>query len=256
MSKKIILCVLFLLFGAFSLVAQTEEKQWEYLVIFDDGTNDINDLGRKNWELIGIAPSGINDGYTTGPARFIFKRQYNFERNKYETELKKKNEGQSNQPQVEFVNLDVVEKQSAQKVNEEKVKAKLAQAIKQVKGFSILSFKPYAWFPNANDKRAGGEIVIDGSKELLKDGNKYRSSEVDEFIRRTANEIYEAFGLKPKYANQPPFTPYFQVNAPGVNIRLSVVVIYNGVTKTLAEGAVQGDWEDTQTPIAAAGVEK
>ena len=247
MSKKIFLCALFLLCSSFSLVAQTTNQQWEYLVISENEKN-LNDLGQQNWELVSVVPPGLNDGYSTGSTRFIFKRPFDVLRNSREAELKKRLEEQSRQSQVELVNLDALEIQSAQKEDEEKAKAKIEQEIKRIKGFSVLSFKPYAWFPNANDRRIGGELVIDGSKELLKEGNKYRASEVAKFIRQAGNEIYRMIDLTSKGDNQEPFLPYFNGYRRGVIIKLSVVVIYNGVTKTLAEGTIQGDWEATRKP--------
>ena len=247
MSKKLFLCALFLLCSSFSLVAQTTNQQWEYLVI-NEGEKNLNDLGQQNWELVGVVPPSLSDGTTNGIARFIFKRPFDAFRNSQEAELKKKNEEQSRQSQVELVNLDALEIQSARTEDEEKAKAKIEQEIKRIKGFSILSFKPYASIPNAIDRRIGGELVIDGSKELLKDGNKYRASEVATFIRQAGNEIYRMIDLTSKDANQEPFVPYFYGYRTGVTIKLSVVVIYNGVTKTLTEGTVQGDWEATRKP--------
>ena len=247
MSKKIFLCALFLLCSSFSLVAQTTNQQWEYLVI-NEGEKNLYDLGQQNWELVSVVPPSLSDGTTNGIARFIFKRPFDVLRNSREAELKKRLEEQSRQSQVELVNLDALEIQSARTEDEEKAKARIAQAIKQVKGFSVLSFKPYASFFNVNVPSIGGEIVIDGSKELLKEGNKYRASEVAKFIRQAGNEIYRMIDLTSKGDNQEPFLPYFSGYQPGVSIKLSVVVIYNGVTKTLAEGTVQGDWETTRKP--------
>ncbi len=240
MFKTISVCVLILAAFGFTTTAQTATKQWEYLVVYENGNINLNDLGQKGWELAGLTSHEGN------PNRFIFKRPYDAERSRQEAELQKTNE-QKRQPQVEFVNLDKVEEQSSQKEREEKAKYRIEQAIKGIKEFSIVSLKPEAWFPSINDRRIGGEVVIDGSKELLKDGNKYRLSEVDKFIRQAANEIYKAAGLKSRYANEEIFT-YHNSGRNGVNIKLSVVVNYKGVVKTLAEGFVQGDWEETQRP--------
>ena len=46
MSKKIFLCALFLLCSSFSLVAQTTNQQWEYLVI-NEGEKNLYDLGQQ-----------------------------------------------------------------------------------------------------------------------------------------------------------------------------------------------------------------
>ena len=238
MFKTISVCVLILAAFVFTTTAQTTATHWEYLEVYDNGNTNFNDLGRKGWELTAVI------SLETNPNRLIFKRPYDAERSRQEAQ--KTNE-QNRQPQIEFVNLDEVEKQSSQKEAEERAKLRIEQAIRSVKGFSIVSFKPSAWFPSINDRRIGGEVVIDGSKELLKDGNKYRLSEVDKFIRQAANEIYRAAELKPRYANEEAFT-YHNSGRNGVNIKLSVVVNYKGVVKTLAEGAVQGDWEETQKP--------
>lgn len=241
MFKTISVCVLILSAFVFTTMAQTATTNWEYLVVYENGNISLNDLGQKGWELAEVISLESN------PNRFIFKRPYDAERSRQEAELQKTNE-QNRQPQVEFVNLDEIEKQSSQKEAEEKAKHRIEQAIKSIKGFSIVSLKSSAWFPNVKDQRISGEVVIDGSKELLKDGNKYRASEVDKFIRQAANEIYKAAKLKAQYAGQEAFLPYYYPNKTGVNIKLSVVVNYKGATKTLAEGAVQGDWEETQRP--------
>ena len=241
MFKIISVCILSLAAFAFTTTAQTALKQWEYLVVNEYEGVNFSDLGQKGWELTGLT---FIENQST---RFIFKRPYDAERARQEAELQRTNE-QNRQPQIEFVNLDEAEKQSSQKENEEKAKSRIGQAIKSVKGFSIVSFKPNAWFPNNNARRIGGEAVIDGSKELLKDGNKYRASEVDKFIRQAANEIYKAAQLKPHFANQEIFGTYYNPNATGVNIKLSVVVNYKGAMKTLATGVVQGDWEESQRP--------
>ena len=238
MLKTISVCALILAVFVFTTMAQTAVTHWEYLEVYDNGNTNFNDLGRKGWELAAVISLELN------PNRLIFKRPYDAERSRQEAQ--KTNE-QNRQPQIEFVNLDEFEKQSSQKEAEEKAKLRIEQAVKSVKGFSIVSFKPSAWFPNINDRRSGGEVVIDGSKELLKDGNKYRLSEVDKFIRQAANEIYKAAELKPRYANEETFT-YHGTGGNGVNIKLSVVVNFKGVVKTLAKGFIQGDWEETQKP--------
>ena len=241
MFKTISVCVLILAAFVSTTMAQTAVTHWEYLEVNENSNFNFNDLGQKGWELTAVISLESN------PNRLIFKRPYDAERSRQEAYSQKNNE-QNRQPQVEFVNLDEVEKQSSQKEGEEKAKSRIEQAIKSVKGFSIVSLKPSAWFPSINDRRIGGEVVTDGSKELLKDGNKYRASEVDKFIRQAANEIYKAAKLKAQYAGQEAFLPYYYPNKTGVNIKLSVVVNYKGATKTLAEGVVQRDWEETQKP--------
>ena len=243
MFKIISVCILSLAAFAFTTTAQTAVTHWEYLEVKENSNFNFNDLGQKVWELTGLT---FIENQST---RFIFKRPYDAERSRQETELQKNNE-QNRQPQVEFVNLDEIEKQSSQKEAEEKAKYRIEQAIKSIKGFSIVSLKSFAWFPNIpniKDRRISGEVIIDGSKELLKDGNKYRASEVDKFIRQAANELYKSAGLKPRYANEEIFT-YHNSGGNGVKVKISVVVNYKGVAKTLAEGVVQGDWEESQSP--------
>lgn len=248
MFGRIFLCGLFLLFGSFNSAAQIDNKQWEYLVVYENGNVNFNELGQKSWELVGIVAPTISDGYSSGTGKFIFKRPFDALRSKQEAELQRKNEEQLRQQQVEFADLDAIEKQSSQKEDEEKAKIKIEQTIRGVKGLTILNIKPSAWFPSAEDRRVGAEVVIDGSKELLRDGGKYRSSEAGKFIRQAANEIYKAAQLKPRYANQEMFTTNYDSNAAGVNIKISVVINYKGTVKTLAEGMIQGDWEETRKP--------
>lgn len=237
MFKTISACILILVAFVFTTMAQTTAKQWEYLIV--NASGDLNSLGQKGWELAGLT------SHEGSIFQFILKRPYDAERSRQEAELKKANE-ESKQPQPEFVNLDEVEKQSAQKEREEKAKNRIEQAIRSIKEFSIVSLKINSSLPDSRNRSISGEVVIDGSRELLKDGNKYRSSEVDKFIRQAANEIFKAAGLKPRFASGEEVFTYYISSRNGVNIKLSVIVNYKGVVKTLAEGFVQGGSEETQ----------
>lgn len=234
MRKSILFCFLFLALFSEIATAQYESQQWEYFEINEYSSVSLNELGKKGWELIGFhQPEGQ-------PIRFILKRPYLAERTRLEAGQKAKKE-----PQIDFVDIDLTNAQSEQKEKERKADEKINQLIRKIKGYSIISVKTNSWFPNANDRRVCAEIVIDASKDLLKDETKYRSSEAKTFIRQAALEIFKATELKPKYANQEPFQEYYSANEKGVNIKLTVVVKYNGETKILAEGAAQGDWLET-----------
>lgn len=281
MLKNLLFATFFtLLFFSFSSAQNSEEFSWEYLVVsignFGDKQdfnpadkylgrrqgnvgfsqdkptqNEFDRLGTLGWELVGILPMNSGEQSNIGFAKFIFKRRLNFQRSQYESEeLKKLTQELNNKKptEPEFIDLDAVNAQSTQKEKERRANEKIEQTIRKIQGYSIISVKGTSWFPSQDDRRVTAEVVIDGTKELLKDRNKFRSSEVRNFIRQAASEIFKAAELKPLYGNQEPFQEYYDSNIKGVNIKLSVVVNYNGKTKTLAEGAVFGNWLESQYP--------
>lgn len=233
MRSLILFCLLSPALLTSAAFAQKESQQWEYLEVDGYTSRSLNELGKKGWELV------VFGRFEGAPVKFIFKRPFDAERSRMEAENAAQSEPQ--QARAQFIDLDFADAVSDRKERERRADEKIEQAIRKIKGFAVVSVKPASWFPSANDRRARADVVIDASKELLKDGNKYRSSEAAEFIRRAALEIYKAAELKPKYQNQEPFQTSFQPNLRGVNIKLSVIVSYNGNSKTVAEGAVVGD---------------
>lgn len=206
--------------------------------------NEFDRLGKLGWELVGILPMNSGEQSNISFAKFIFKRPLNVARSQSEAEDLKKITEELKIPLAktpDFVDADLLKAQSDQKQKEKEANEKIEQALKRIRGYSIISIKGLSWFPNKNDQRIAAEVVIDGTKELLTDGNKYSSSESRDFIRKVASEIFNVAELKP-LNNQEFFQEYFNPNSNGVNIKLSVVIKNNEKTKTVAEGSIVGIW--------------
>ena len=286
MPTKICIFLLLTFFASFSLFAQTTveispSEKWEYLIVsignFSDkealkvpekwigrrqGTvgffqdvqrqNEFDRLGKLGWELVEILPVSSNDQPVSDLSKFVFKRKSDPNRSLRESEELKNllAEIKITPPNVvkttDLIELDRANYEARQNEAADTARLKLEQAVKNVKGFSIVSVNSSAWFPNNNDRRVRAEVVIDASKDLLRNGNQYRASEADKFIRQAANEIYKAAQLKPQYVNQEPFATYSDANQRGVIVKIIVVVGYNGTTKTVSEGFVQGGWDETE----------
>lgn len=272
MSKKIFLCVLFLLFGAFSLFAQ-ENRQWEYLIVsvstfgdkkalsvpekwmgirqgnigFSQQTltqNEFDRLGMFGWELVGI-DDRISEGGTASKY-YVFKRIYSFSQSAYEKEQQKmliEKLSKSNPNEPEVVDLDKVESIAKQTQINNQVAEKLEQKLKSIDKFKIVEIKSNASV-STNYQNVKAEITFDGTKALLKDGNKFRSSEVKEFIRQVAEEVYKTVSLQPRFANDLFFEDnIYNQNGNGTFIQIKIVVNISGKYVTLAEGKVQGYWD-------------
>jgi hypothetical protein len=240
MKRVFLVSSIIVLFYSTSIFAQSSSpQQWEYKEVSTNFIEELNVLGKNGWELVSFFKL---ESYGNS---YIFKRPYIAERTKKENDEIREKEKLL---QSQLIDLDKVEAQSVQKENERKANEKIETAIRKIKGFSIVSIKVFSWLPTEENRRISAEVIIDASKELLKDGNKYRSSEADKLIKQIALDVYKLLELKPKYAGQEPFINQEYSNESGVQIKLSVGVNFNGTLKILTQGIIQGDWEKSQYP--------
>jgi hypothetical protein len=237
MKKMFLVSSIILLFYSAGVFAQNNLQQWEYKEVSTSVPEDLNVLGKNGWEMVSFfKQESLRTSY-------IFKRPYIAERTKKENDEIREKEKKS-----QLIDLDIIEAQSTQKEKERKANEKIETAIRKLKGFSIFLINTSSSIPDENSRRVSSEVVIDASDYLLKDGNKYRSSEAYKLSKNIADEIYKLVELKPKYAGQEPFINQKSANESSVNIKLSLIANVNGVLQTLTIGIIQGEWEKSQYP--------
>jgi hypothetical protein len=233
MRKIIFVCLLILVALFSTATAQYEQPQWEYLVIYENGNVNLNELGRKSWELVGLT---FNEG---NPVRLFFKRAYIPERTRLEAEQAKNAE--SPKVKVDFVELDQAEFVARENETANKIKNRFEQAVKN-SGIKV-EIRQISY--DSRSKQIRAFVVVDGSSVLLKDGNKYRLSEAKKYNRQIASEIFNRIGLKPTLATADSYNEngsYFP--QPG-NVLISLAtIISNGESKRfVAEGHINGNWD-------------
>lgn len=235
----------------------SEDNNYYRRYEFAGGQAALDSLGKVGWELIAVIPQNAGEsGSNQADAQFVFKRRFDAARSQREAEQQKLRETQATEKtpaqattkKIEFVDLDRAEIVAAQKSVEAKAAARLEQALKNLKDISFADVKVRAYFqPNA-EPRTQAEIVIDGSRVLLKD-NKYRASEAQTYLRQIATDIFNRVGLRKSDINNDFFLPnygYFNQNndSPPVQIRVSLNVAVGDQTKTVAVGFISGVWAD------------
>jgi len=283
MFTKILSFTLVIVFGCCLLSAQTPKKSvsdetWEYLVVsvttfgdkeylniankwlgrrqgslgFQQDTstqNEFDRLGKLGWELVGIVPGGAGESQASiENSRFIFKRQFDAARSAHEIEESKQlaNETKSNQPNKgkaeNLVELDQAQFVSKQNEVAGKAKARLEQAIKNTSIGSVTNLRTRNF---SNILQVTGEVIVDASSALLKDGNKYRLSEAKKYTRQIAAELFNKIGLRQVSPNEDFFSEYRNSNNGEVFIKLSIVINHNGADRKIAEGYINANWIET-----------
>ena len=276
MLKKLF-CLYFLMLFCFQAsFAQTANQPWEYLIVSVSNSNDKKELsvpakwmgirqgnvgfiqqtltqnefdrlGILGWELVGVDDQIGETG--TVSKNYIFKRIFSSEQSNYEKELQKmllEKLSKSNTNEAEVVDLDKLERDNKQTQINNQVAGKLEQKLKSISKFKLFDIKSSASiFKDYKNVRA--EITVDGTQSLLTESNKYRSSEVDSFIRQVAEEVYKTVGLQPTYANQPFFeNDIYNPNGNETFIQIKVVVNVGGKYITLAQGKTRGFWDEVK----------
>lgn len=284
MFSKIFCLIFIAAIGVCSSFAQTatvsvSDESWEYLVISiiylsdkedfsvadkwigrrqgkvglsqDPKTqNELDRIGKLGWQLVGIMPANVNDNPSLENSKFIFKRKLDLARSEREAEELKKllDEIKTNPPKpiniTNLIELDTADFFAQQNEVADKAKARLEQAIKNT---SITSIVNLTTRYNSNGKQTYAEIVVDGSSALLKDGNKYRLSEAKTYTRQIAVELFNKIGLKQVSPNE----DFYKEQGSGgfsyqgeVSILLSVAIKYNGTTRNITSGYINGNWSE------------
>lgn len=275
MSKKLLAALFLFVFGI-SVSAQSITKQWEYLEVsqiqstsFDadgkriyvnyrsynffnagktvSGTASLDWLGKSGWELVGAISTGENNSDT----KLVFKRIYNEQRSKREIEeLEKTFKAQTKTPTADLIDLDAQE--ARQKLDEfnRREEERLRAALSRINDVpvKIISVKSSAYTPNKTSLAA--EIVVDGTSVLLKDGNKYRSSEAKNYLQQVGKQIVKLLELDADVflQNYGRFQiGEFSVSSQGeINIGVSAVVNYQAKQNVVAQGVVRGNRKEVK----------
>lgn len=212
---------------------QDTNQQWEYLVVYENGNVNLNELGRKSWELVSLT---FNEGQ---PVRFFFKRPYIPERTRLEAEQAKNAEKKPSK--VDFIELDQADFDNTVKETADKIKSKFEQALKNsgVK-FEILEF-------STRNKQIYSKISVDGSSDLLQDGNKYRLSKAKIYLRQIATEIFEKSGMTRVSPTAEFYYEVYPVIDRGNTTILISLILNNGEAKKIVKtGYITGNWTNPE----------
>lgn len=205
----------------------------------------------SGWELVGVV------SYEQYPNSLYFKRQYDKTRTEKEIEwLKKEFDKESKglketKPASVLTDLDNIEtKQNLEQFNISE-ETKWRASLEQIKNLplKIINVKSDSLY---NQRTwVGAEVVLDATSVLLKDGNKYRSSDADQYFRESAKQIFEALGQQitlrdvnshAQLISRGSFKPSpigaFYFSTAGVSLKISVIVNYKGQQIIVAQGEI------------------
>jgi len=152
----------------------------------------LDKLGQFGWELVGVV------GAIGGDQEFILKRQYDPARSEKETELVQAEGKRLRQVAAELaakqatetaealVDMDAVEKAA----RDESKRSELEKQLREV-----ISSGNYSLVDMHVPVKDYVMITIDGSSQLLKDGNKYRASEARSLAQSIVTGIATSLGL-------------------------------------------------------------
>jgi hypothetical protein len=203
----------------------------------------MDTLGKFGWELIGIV------GAIGGDQEMVFRRAYDPEQSKVEATLIRE-EGErllaaqrevaSNLAQADFVDLDAIEKAAAIAQTRQKEEARLKTAIESLNNPAIVEVKVVSSATSPDGSALTAEVTVDGTAQLLKEGNKYRSSEAQALAKQVATAIYRAAGLSSRYESD----SYLSYALGEVKINALVRISYQGKQKIVATANAGGKWPD------------
>ncbi len=274
MFKKFAFSLFLCIFTISIVSAQSTNKQWEYLEVSEinssynypniesfpyrtynffnegkviSGTASLDWLGKSGWELVGAISTGENNSST----KLVFKRPYNQQRTKNEIEqLSKTFAVQTKIPTADLIDLDAqATKQKLDDFNRrEEERLKVALASINNLPVKVISVKSMASSPDRTGLAA--EIVIDGTSILLKDGNKYRSSEAVNYLQEVNKRIIDSLKLEASLFSQIhsnfPIGKFPENPNGGISIGISVIINYKEKQNVVAQGYVSGRWKETK----------
>lgn len=222
-------------------VGWREDNYGNRLVRYADNRSTqavLDEMGKRGWELISVASAEIKS--------FVFKRPFIATRSAKETaELEKLEQDVKAgiKPVVKkepLVDLDRADARAADDALANQAKSKLEQAIRNAGLESLVSVKTQY---SSYSRESWAEVMIDGSAQLLKDGNKYRETEAKKYVNEVADKLFKNSGLQ-----QVPGTDRYYFDIGGVSkrgeivINLSVFIKYNGRDSIVSRGAITGNW--------------
>ena len=214
------------------------------LVRYGDNANYqavLDDLGKAGWELVSVIPPAENQVVS-----YIFKRQYDRGRSQRETAEVQRLERDAKAgvtPTVKkepLVDLDRAEVKAADDAVANKAKIRLEEAIKNAGLTSLVSLRINY---SAYNKETWAELTFDGSSALLKDGNKYRTSDAKKYAEELAGELFKKSGLQQVPGSDKYYFDSGNVDRKGeITVRLAVIIKYNGRDNYVSGGFITGNW--------------
>jgi hypothetical protein len=167
---------------------------------------NMDKLGRFGWELVAAV------GMIGGDQEFIFKRPFDQNRSLSESaliaeegrrieEMEKAMEaeqaGKAKQSADELIDLDEAERMAREAESRDTAEILLEQAVYEVASKPLIQdlkivCKEEMWPPSGRVT-----VILDATAQLLKDGNKYRSSEARDFAAKFVQDFVKAAGLEP-----------------------------------------------------------
>ncbi len=197
----------------------------------------IDVLGKFGWELVAVV------GAIGGDQEMVFKRPFDPQRSEKEAEMIR-NEGELLRKikEAEFkqstttnvlVDLDAEERRAAVAATRKSQEVRLRTVIDELKNPDISVDYIFSSADSPEDVDVSASLSVDGTEELLSDGNKYRSSEAERFASSTADIVFRAAGLK---RNQ--YSEYLG----HVRITVHVFINFGGKREVVATVRRTGDW--------------
>lgn len=220
------------------------------IVIANEGLTTqryMDTLGKFGWELVGAL------GAIGGDQEMLFKRPYDEGRSKQEEELIKQ-EGDRLQkvleeeraksatiaPVTELVDLDEVERTVARNANRRAQEERLKTAAASITDTPLRAKSILSNAYTEKDINVSATFVMDGTSQLLSEGNKYRSSAASQLGTTALRALLNNAGVRvnPIYANYP--TLGYSLGK--VKVAIEVVVVHNGKEKVVATVRSGGEW--------------
>jgi len=232
--------------------------------------SQMDTLGKFGWELVGVV------GAIGGDQQMLFRRSFDADRSIKEAEmikaegarllaaqekaskdqaaqekiaLEKAEKDAANAGGAELIDLDAVDAATARvaravATNEtrRKEEARLKDAISRIKEYAIADVKVTSSASAPNDSNVTAEVAVDGTTSLLKDGNKYRTSEVKALAKQIAVQLYKSAGLKQSASYYDLFDSYEKK----VSILVTVKINFSNTTKVVETIQIGGVWPEHQ----------
>jgi hypothetical protein len=206
----------------------------------------MDTLGRFGWELVGVV------GEIGGDQELLFKRLYDPSRSRTEAKLialegqqiaaaeQAEEDAERKTPApTELVDLDSIERQAAIDAHRKDEEKRLTDAINSLQGYKIVDVKTISTADSPTASAVSTTVTIDGTKELLQNGNQYRSSQADALAKKVADAIYDSAGLQ--------LTASYSSRESDIylgNVKISVIVDITlaGTSHDVAFASAGGKW--------------
>jgi hypothetical protein len=214
------------------------------LVRYGDNANyqaALDELGKAEWELVSVIPPAEDR-----PVSYVFKRKFDSVRSQKELAevAKLEQDARAGKKTVirkePLVDLDRADVLAADDAVANRAKAKLEEAIKSAGLSSLVSVRTRY---DSYSRETWAEVTVDGSGILLKDGNKFRTSEAKKYVSEIAAELFKKSGLQPVPGTGKYYFENGNVDKKGeIVVNLAVFVKYNGRDNFVGRGAITGNW--------------